>query len=1054
VIADANHDLNERRGSALEQAALRRIATLVAQGVQPQELFAVVAEEVGRVVDAPSVAVARYESDDTATVCGTFPAQGPLFTTGARVPLTGANVLGLIREHAEPARVDDYAELEGEIADAVRSSGIHSSVGVPITVAGRVWGAIVASNTERLPENTGARLAEFTELLASAIADTEAREARAQLADEQAALRRVATLVAQGAAPAEVFTAVSAEVDRVFGLASATFDVAAVGRFDPGPELVVVGVSKSVKVVPPGSRWPLDELFAPTHVLRTGRSARIGEDDLASVGGETAEFLRQHGYLSQVASPIVVDGRLWGAMSVNSSNDFPPDTEERLERFTELVATAIANAGSRETRAHLADEQAALRRVATLIAQGAAPAEVFAAVSSEVDRVFRFDPATFDVAGVVRFEPGPELVVVGVSKSVEAVPLASHFPPDELFAPTHVLRTGRSARIGEGDLASAGGETAEFLRHHGYLSQVASPIVVEGRLWGAISVNSGSDFPADTEERLERFTGLVATAIANAQSRDELEHVAAEQAGLRRVATRVAQGASPRDVVEAVTEEVGRLLPIGSSAMGRFEPDGSVTTMASWSTGEAAFPTGGRWPTEGTNIAWMVLQTGRPARIDDFSAATDPIGVATREAGITSAVGSPVVVEGDLWGFVTAASTEGPLPPGTEARLASFTELVATAIANAKSQNALEELAAEQAALRRVATLVAQGARPAKIFSAVSDEVGRLFDSDQASVGRFDPEEPALVVVGVAQKIEVVTLGTRWELRDSTASARVFRTGRSARVDSPTASLDLQSVVASPIVVEGRLWGTVIVSSSAKPLPADAEQRLEKFTELVATAIANADSHSELAASRRRIVAAADEARRRIERNLHDGTQQRLIALGLDLQRVEATIRAPAAQAEIERAVRDLGSILEDLRELSHGLHPPLLSRAGLRPALGALARRSPIPVQLDVDLPERPPAEVETAIYYVVSEALANAIKHSHASATTVTIAGDPRATTVCATVADDGVGGAEPSGGSGLIGLGDRVHALGGRFVLESPAGLGTRISVELPVEQAVAS
>ena len=154
--------------------------------------------------------------------------------------------------------------------------------------------------------------------------------------------------------------------------------------------------------------------------------------------------------------------------------------------------------------------------------------------------------------------------------------------------------------------------------------------------------------------------------------------------------------------------------------MGRFEPDDTVTTVASWSTTEAAFPTGGRWPTKGTNVAWIVLQTGRSARIDDFSAATDPIGVAAREAGIKSAVGCPIVVEGHLWGVITATSNEGPLPPGTEARLASFTELVATAIANAKSQNALEQVAEEQAALRRVATLVAQDAPPAEIFSAVS----------------------------------------------------------------------------------------------------------------------------------------------------------------------------------------------------------------------------------------------------------------------------------------------------------------------------------------------
>jgi GAF domain-containing protein len=157
VIADSTRDMKERRESALEQAALRRIATLVAEGVQPHVFFGVVAEEVGRVVDAPSVDVARYESDGTVTVCGAFPPQDPLFRTGTRVSLDGATVHSLLREHAEPARIDNYDELEGEIADALRRSGMRSSVGVPIIVAGRVWGAIVASDTERLPEHTGTR---------------------------------------------------------------------------------------------------------------------------------------------------------------------------------------------------------------------------------------------------------------------------------------------------------------------------------------------------------------------------------------------------------------------------------------------------------------------------------------------------------------------------------------------------------------------------------------------------------------------------------------------------------------------------------------------------------------------------------------------------------------------------------------------------------------------------------------------------------------------------------------------------------------------------------
>jgi GAF domain-containing protein len=239
---------------------------------------------------------------------------------------------------------------------------------------------------------------------AAAIANTKARETLAQLADEQAALRRVATLVAQGAAPAKVFAAVSAEVDHVFHLDPATFDVAGVVRFEPGPELMVVGVSKSVEAVPLGARFPPDELFAPTHVLRTERSARIRADDVEAAGTEVADFLRHHGYLLQVASPIVLDGGLWGAVSVNSRNELPPDTEERLERFTELVATAIANAESRQTLAQLADEQAALRRVATLVAKGAAPADVFTAVAWEVAQLFDFAAVTPRLRGDSRRE--------------------------------------------------------------------------------------------------------------------------------------------------------------------------------------------------------------------------------------------------------------------------------------------------------------------------------------------------------------------------------------------------------------------------------------------------------------------------------------------------------------------------------------------------------------------------------------------------------------------------------------------------------------------------
>ena len=287
-----------------------------------------------------------------------------------------------------------------------------------------------------------------------------------------------------------------------------------------------------------------------------------------------------------------------------------------------------------------------------------------------------------------------------------------------------------------------------------------------------------------------------------------------------------------------------------------------------------------------------MLETGRPARMDRYADAPAPSVPPPRRAGLRSAVATPIIVEGRLWGVIGAATTtEQPMPPDTEARLASFAELVATAIANAESRAALTRLAEEQAALRRVATLVARGVPPVEIFSAVSDEVARLFRA-QAAVLRFEHDGPAVVFVGVSKTLEL-PVGTRWEFQPGMASAEVYRTGCSARVDAmdwssasgPVAGaarrLGIVSSVASPIVVEGRLWGAMNVASADELLPFDVEGRLEKFTELLATAIANAESRSELAASRRRIVAASDQARRRIERDLHDGTQQRLVSLGL-----------------------------------------------------------------------------------------------------------------------------------------------------------------------------
>jgi signal transduction histidine kinase len=373
----------------------------------------------------------------------------------------------------------------------------------------------------------------------------------------------------------------------------------------------------------------------------------------------------------------------------------------------------------------------------------------------------------------------------------------------------------------------------------------------------------------------------------------------------------------------------------------------------------------------------------------------------------------------------------------------------------------LRQLAEEQAALRRVATLVARGIEPVEIFSAVAEEIRRLLDADNAGIGRFEQDGTSAVAVGMAGQAPVsLQVGTRVEIRDYLDVAVVWRTGRSAQVDEdqwssvsdPVAdglrSLGIRSLAASPIIVEGRLWGVVSVSTRRGPFPSGTAERMANFTELVATVVGNAQSRAELAASRARIVAAADQTRRRIERDLHDGTQQRLVSLGLELRLAQGMVPAELAEleTEISRIADELTGVVEDLHEIARGIHPAILSDGGLRRALRTLARRAAIAVELDIAEIARLPEPVEVAAYYVVSEALTNATRHAHASVAEVDA--ETSGGTLRVRVRDDGAGGADPARGSGLVGLKDRIEALGGTFSVRSPAGGGTTVSCELPV------
>jgi GAF domain-containing protein len=387
-----------------------------------------------------------------------------------------------------------------------------------------------------------------------------------------------------------------------------------------------------------------------------------------------------------------------------------------------------------------------------------------------------------------------------------------------------------------------------------------------------------------------------------------LRQLAEEQAVLRRIATLVARGEPPEEVFAAVAEEVGRLLAVDFAILVRYDSQDTLEVVGTWTRTGAPAPTpvGGQLPLGGRNVTTLVYRTGRPVRID-YSDVSGVIGqVASRDWGLRSSIGVPISAESRLWGCIVVAFSGQELrllPADTEARLASFTELVATAIANADSRAELARLAEEQAALRRVATLVAHGVPPEDVFAAVIEEIARLLPVNVAGIVRYDPDGMFTYVAAWGKAVDYVPpVGSRWMLGGHNLGTLVFETGRPARLDhyvdnsSGPASYVVRKVgydtaVGAPVIVEGHLWGLIGASSTLEqPLPPDTEARLASFTELVATAIANADSRAELMASRARIVAAADDTRRRIERDLHDGTQQQLVSLMLELRAVQAAV--------------------------------------------------------------------------------------------------------------------------------------------------------------------
>jgi GAF domain-containing protein len=1031
------------------QAALHHVATLVAREATPHEVVPAVTEEIRRALDADVTLVARLDPDGQCTILAQHGPHPPELRVGRRwTPDSGLAMAEALRTGQPAVREGYSAQPLGEgTAEMIHSMGVNHALALPIVVDGKIWGVVGVARTreEPFPPDVAQRVPGFAELLATSLRNTENRTQTRRLLEEQAALRRVAMVVARGASEQEVFAAAADEVATVLEA-----DVVMLYRI--GDEDAETATLMGISGWPEGAVGrTIATNEEAVEAFRRGEPVRI--DDVA-VMPEAAVALAGSGVGACVVAPIILGDRLWGAVLAGSrSGPLPGGSEQRLAGFAELFGTAIANTESRAEIVRLLDEQSALRRVATVVARDAPAEEVFTAAADEVIGLLGVD-----VAAMYRLdgEAGEVATLMGASGWDGSRPGTAVRTDRPLIED---LRAGDTIRLDDISVAPA---AAAALSGSGIRALVATSIVIEGRPWGVFGAGArGGPLPPGTEHRLASFAELVATALANTQSKTEITSLLEHQAALRRVATLVAREAPPDEVIPAVADEIGRVFGAEAMHMLRLEPDGGAMIVAQKGGHPPEMGVGNRYVLDPGLAMTEALRTGRPARRDRYD---DHLGAPYAEMigrmRLRSGVAIPILVHGQVWGTLGIATSSGPFPPGTERRLASFTELIALAIGNAESRAQVLRLLAEQGALERVATLVATGPSAAEVARAVALEIRGLLGVSDTGVCRFGPDGASVLLAGVGEHIGPWPVGMRWPLDDVDSSSEVWRTGRPARLDGDRweraggrvaerlRQLGVRSVVACPVTVDGRLWGTVLAWSEDTSLPADTEQRMARFTDLVAMAIGNAENQAQLAASRARIVAASDDARRRIERDLHDGAQQRIVSLGLELRLVQAGVPDELREVRdgLGRIVEELGQLLDELRETARGIHPAMLAEGGLQPALRTLARRAPVPVELDIDTDARFPEPVEVAAYYVVSEALTNAAKHAGASFVAVSLGRRDGALRL--SVLDDGVGGADPQRGSGLIGLRDRVEALGGTIDVESPKGAGTRLAVRLPV------
>lgn len=1023
--AQANDELQER---AREQSELLRVAEIAAAGADPIEVFAAVVRSASAVLNGQLTTLMRFVDDEVADVLAFSGAGIP--ATGERLLIDPESVAAQVQRTGRPARIDNYRQAPGNrFANDIAK--LHASAGVPIAVGGQLWGMLAATSIQGpLPANIESRLTQFAGTVATAVAGAQARGELRALADKQAALRRVAELIARGAKEQQIYDAVSSEAAGIINEATTLI------RLDGAYSYTVVGSSSDAAAI--GSHKDLspddDELV--TQILRTRLSARV---EGLSESLEQLDDYHLDSLTSSVGVPIIVDDRLWGVLRADTAGRRLLTTaEQSLQQFGGLMAAAVANAEARGRLKAFADEQAALRRVAELAAHDAPEEQVLQAIAVEASGL-----AGAEFGMVLHYEdPAGGNRVVALSGAPDNFAVGTFAPGSGDSSVQRVWRTKRAARVD--NLSQMSGLWPRLAAEHGFAASAGVPIVIHGTLWGALIVcGRRGPVPRPIEEHLVNFADLAATAISAADARQELRLLADEQAALRRVAELAAHEAPAEEILQAVAVEASTLAGVDFSTLLHYEPDGSTVIVALHGA-PPGIEIGMRSPATGDVSLQRVWRTGRPARIDNLAEMSGLWPQLALRHGFNASAAVPVVMHGTIRGALVVVGRGDAFPPTLEERLSNFADLAATALSAADARQGLRLLANEQAAVRRVAELVARSAALDPIFNAVAVETSSLLGNLASSLLHYDDDDGAVVV---ASTDNLLPAGLRFP--SGPDGTHTF--GDQRRTGRPVVSASNPKevgVVVVPVTVEGHVWGGLMVVGPGLELPPGSEERLTPFAELTAVAIVNAENKSKLTASRARVIATADETRRRVQRDVHDGAQQRLVHTIIVLKM--ARDAALAGQLPIDllaEALSNAERASKELRDIVRGIMPASLTRGGLRSGLESLLVGLALPVELVVSAPRLSP-QIEITAYFIVAEAITNVVKHAGATRAGVDINVD--GPTLVIDVRDDGRGGADARDGTGLTGLLDRVEAGNGTLTVTSPPGAGTLVRARLPLDQ----